>query len=288
MVHEPASDPVLGAVVSSYGAGWKLRLLAFFLIAIFAGIALLAAGSPQSGSGSALVAVVVVTLALIGLVQYFGSASKLVLFEHGIESSGRFGSKRIAWRDLDGYELQIVDSMAAAGAGAGGLVGGLLAHLVSRAMKPKEQPPNAVWLFGKDGTKIVLSAKTKGFEELTRTLVPSLADRLFAALKPAYDAGSEIAFGKKVTLERGVGITVKGLFGKPQVLPLEQAASAAVERGSFVIRRSDTNAAWQTLLAGSLRNPGVLQKFVEVLGRRHDEAVPMAWTNYTGDHLDRS
>lgn len=270
-------DPELGTVVSELRAGWGTRIAVFFLILVFMG--LLAAGVSQAEQAPLLLALVgVVTLALCGFTQFVLSASRVRLYQYGIERSGRFGRKRIAWQQLERYQLQIIDTAVIAGAG-GGLLGLLVARLVQRAMKPKEVVPNAVWLFDKSGTKLTLAGNVKGYPELVKQLIPSLTEQLFAQLKPVFDSGAPIAFGKKVALQRGVGITVSGAFGRKQVLPLEQAASATLDRAALVIRRSDNNAVWQSLQAASVANLGVLQKFVELAGRRYDEGVPLAWTS---------
>lgn len=273
----PPHDPELGAVVQELRAGWTVRVALCFLIVIFMAIGAAAASQSQDAA-LWLVLIGVLTLGLCALTLFILSASRVRLYQHGIERSGRFGRKRIAWNDLASYQLQIVDPALAAGAGAG-LIGVLVARLVVRAMKPKELVPNAVWLFSKSGGKLTLTSNVKGYKELVKQLVPSLDERLFAQLKPAFDGGAPLAFGKKVSLQRGVGITVTGLFGRQQVLPLEQAASATLESAAFVIRRSDTNAVWQSLQAASVANLGVLERFVEHAGRRYDEGVPLAWTS---------
>jgi hypothetical protein len=265
-------------LVSEHRASRAPRIALFLLILVlavpFAGAAF-AEGNLAVGigvSGTALVLIVVAQALL--------SKTRLRMFVHGVERRGPRGTKRIAWSNLASYQLQIVDNTAAVAGGAGGMLGVLVARAIVKAVKKTgEIAPTAVVLSAKDGTRIALSHDVIGYKELAKTLVPSLAERLFPAAKQEYDRGAEVSFGKKLTLQRGVGFTFTGLFGKKHVLPLAEVASAVVERTALVIRRRDTNAPWQTIPTIALENPGVLQRFIETGGRPHDDGLPLAWTS---------
>lgn len=272
------SDPELGAMVAQYGAAWGSRILLFVMLAVVAG-GFAVAGFAQDEMVLGLVSVAV-GVGLIVLVQVLLSKVRLRLFAHGLEHRGPFATRRIAWSNLESYNLQIIDSSVAVAGGAGGVLGLLIARAVMRAVKRnRDLVPNAVILLPKQGKRVVLSATIAGYKELTKTLLPDLAERIFPHARQIYEGGREVSFGKKLTLQRGVGLTFTGLFGKKHVLPLEQAASAKLEGAALVIRRSDTNAPWQTLQAAAVQNLGVLQRFVETGGRPYDEGMPMAWTS---------
>lgn len=270
------SDPELGAMVAEYGPAWTSRILLFVIIAAAAG------GFALAGFVNGEVALGLVSVAvgagLIALTQVLLAKVRLRLFVHGLEHRSPFTTRRIAWNQLGSYTLQIIDSTAAVAGGAGGVLGLLIARAVLKAVK-KDIVPNAVILQPKEGKRVVLSANIAGYKELLKTLLPELAERIFPHARQVYEGGREVSFGKKLTLQRGVGLTFTGLFGKKYVLPLEQAASAKLEGAALVIRRSDTNAPWQTLQAAAVQNLGVLQRFVEVGGRPYDEGMPMAWTS---------
>jgi hypothetical protein len=272
------SDPELGALVTEHGAAWGPRIGLFVLIALLGGLAAVVAFSQGQVPAGALI--VGGSLALMLLLQVLLSKVRLRIFVHGIERRGPLGTKRIPWSQLESYTLQIIDTTAAAAGGAGGVLGVLIARAIVKAVsKHRDLLPNAVILLGKDRRRVVLSANTAGYKDLVKTLVPSLVDRIFPSACEAFERGAEVSFGKKLSLQRGVGLTFTGLFGKKHVLPLEQAASATLEGTALVIRRSDSNAPWQTLPAAALQNPGVLQRFVETGGRPYDERLPMAWTS---------
>lgn len=272
------ADPELGPLRHELGPAWKARIAGFFLVLVFTGIPFFA--GMADGNALVMVASALVALVLVIVIQVVASAARVRVFEHGIERRGRFRTQRLAWNQLRAYQLQIIDTAVAAGGGAGGLLGALIARAVVNALnKGKEVVPNAVVLFGTDGSKLSLSANVKGYAELQQTLVPYLTERLFPQARQAFDSGSKISFGKKLTLQRGVGITVKGLFGKAHVLPLELADSVTLQRAAVEIRRSDTQAVWQSVAASQIDNLGVLQRFVATLGRRYDDGIPMAWTS---------
>jgi hypothetical protein len=275
---EMQSGSEMGAVEAEYGAGMKPRIAAFFLVGVFMG--LIALGVSQSDQAPLLLGLVaLVTAALMAFIQFVFGAVRVRIYQGGLESKGRFRTKRIAWDNLQKYQLQIIDSTMLAGA-AGGLAGVLVASLISKVRKSKSVPPNAVWIYGSDGTKIILSASVKGYASLLDTLLPSLDERLFPAVKTTYESGALVDFGKQLTLQRGSGITVSGLFGKKNVLPLGQAASAQIERAAFVIRHGETKAVWQSLQAATVMNPGVLQKFVDGnVMKQVDDEVPLVWSN---------
>ena len=277
MTQQQQVDPQLGPLVNELGPGWQSRVAGFFLVLVFAGIAILAG---VANDNSVLIALSAgVALALLGLVQFIATGARVRVYEHGIERCGRFRTRRMAWNDLRSYHLQIIDTAMAAG-GAGGVLGALLARAVIRAVrKNRELLPNSVILRAADGSKVVLSANVKGYADLLKTLVPFLAERLFPLARQAYDSGAQVSFGKKLSIQRGVGIKFNGLFGRTQVLPLELAASATLDQAAFAIRRNDTNAVWQSVPAAAVENLGVFQKFVTTFGKPYDDRVPMAWTS---------
>jgi len=271
-------DPEFGALVMERGSAWKQRLALFAVVALCAapvfGIA------AARGEWFIAIPTLGVALTLMLLTHVLLAKVRLRIFERGIERRGPLGTKRMAWHDFERYQLTIVDSTAAAGAGAGGVIGALVAQAVVKAVsKNSELVPAAITLHGRNRERVVLSATIVDYKDLVKTLVPSLAERIFPSARLAYENGAEVSFGKKLTLQRGVGLTFTGLLGKKYVLPLEQAASATLERTVLVIRQSDTNGAWQTINASSLHNVGVLQRFIETAGKPHDERLPMAWTS---------
>ena len=269
-------DPELGALLSEHGPARGPRIV-FVVLAVFALAGAVLGLVEESVVGGAIG----LGLAALSIaVERLLSKVRVRLFEHGIERRGPLGTKRIAWRALRTYQLQIIDTTAVAAGSAGGVLGALLARAIVKAInKSSELTPNAATLCAQDGTKIVLSASATGYKELLKTLVPALTERIFPVARQAFDAGAEVSFGKKLKLQRGVGMTLIGLFGKKHVLPLEQAASAVLEHTALVIRRADTNAVWQSIPATNIENLGVLQKFIELNGRRFDDRLPMAWTS---------
>jgi hypothetical protein len=275
-VAPPVVDSEFGALVDELRPAWKARITGFFLVLIFTAIPFL--GGLADGNVVVMVVSGALSVALIVLIQLVASAARVRVFVNGIERRGRFRSQRLAWSQLRAYQLQIVDKAIVA-AGVGGLLGVLLARLLIGALnKNKEPVPNAVVLLGADGSKLSLSANVKGYAELQKRLVPFLTELLLPQAQQAFESGMEVAFGKKLSLQRGVGITLKGVFGKPHVLPLELATSVTLERAAVHIRRADTNAIWQSLAANQIENLGVLQQLVARYGRRYDEGMPMAWT----------
>lgn len=276
----PLVDPKLGTLVNELGPAWKSRIAGFFLVLIFAGLPFL--GGLADGNTPLMVGSVLAAVVALAAIQIVASGARVRVFEHGIERRGRFRTQRLAWSELRAYQLQILDTavLAGAGAGLGGVLGVLIARGVLRALnKKRDVVPYAVVLFGVDGSKLSLTAQVKGYAELQKTLVPYLTDRLFPLAQQAFESGAVVSFGKKISVQRGAGITVKGLFGKPRVLPLELAASVTVTRAAVEIRRADTNAVWQTVAASQIENLGVLQRFVVTWGRRYDDGLPMAWTS---------
>ncbi len=270
-------DSELGPLVNELGPAWKSRIAGFFLVLIFAGLPFM--GGLADGNTPVMVVSVVGAVVLLAAIQFVASAARVRVFVHGIERRGRFRTQRLAWSQLRACNLQMLDTALVAGAGAGGVLGVLIARGVLRVLnKSADTVPNAVVLLGADGSKLTLSANVKGYAELQKTLVPYLTERLFTLAYPAFQSGAVVPFGAKLSLQRGVGITFKGLFGKLHVLPLELAASVVVQRAAVEIRRADTNAVWQTVAANHIENLGVLQRFVATLGRPYDDGLPMAWT----------
>jgi len=270
------SGTEMGALVAEYGAGYKPRLAAFFLVGVF--MSLIALGVSQEEQAPLLLGLIaLVSAALIAFIQYVFAAARVRLYQGGLESKGRFRTKRIAWANLQKYQLQIIDTAMLAWA-AGGIVGMAVAGLIAKGRKSKPATPNSVWIYGTDGVKIVLSASVKHYAKLLETLLPALDERLLLAARATYESGAVVDFGKHLTLQRGSGITVSGRFGKKHVLPLEQAASANIERAALVIRQGEAKSVWQSLQAAVVMNPGVFQKFIDGNVKPVPDDVPLVWT----------
>lgn len=246
------------------------------LFVVFPGIFVLVGflgDEPALGVGA-----LAVTAVAIGLTYFFLSGLKIVIHEHGIERTGRLGKKRVAWVDLESYRLQIVDQAVAAGA-AGGALGALIAGLVLRALrKNKALLPQAVIIQGRDGTKLSLPRNLARYEELLDGLLPQLVERLTGRLSPAFQRGESVQFGKSVSLQRGIGITVKGLFGTEQVLRLEELGTARVERAALVIRKVD-GSTWKSVPVAQVPNVGVFERLVaRAPAAAPADSMPLAWS----------
>lgn len=206
------------------------------------------------------------------------SGLKIVLHEHGIERHSRRGVTTIRWPELESYRLVLVDQSAAAGA-AGGALGALLVGLAMRYLgKKKALVPQSVILLAKNGKKLAFSPNLRGYEELLQRLIPDLDERLLAANLPAYQRGERLQFGKSLALQRGVGVSVKGMLSAEQTLPPAELGGASIERVLLVIRRSD-GSTWKTVAAGDVPNIGVFQKLL-VSERKptSPDSMNLAWS----------
>jgi hypothetical protein len=196
----------------------------------------------------------VLTLFLVSLICVQQAAVKVVTFTNGIQRSGMFGSKRLAFDQLQSYTLNIVDP-AQTSAGAGVLV-----MLLIRAFTSKNQKPTTVVLLGRDGSKVTIPNYLKGFDSLLESLLPFLADRLLAAAQYDLNRGVPVAFGARLVFDPGGNLTYTGMFKKQYVLPYANVASIQIERALVVITQRDTGKAWQRIHVRTVPNVGVLQK----------------------------
>jgi hypothetical protein len=270
-------DPQLGGVVSRWKAGWTQRIALFVVSWIFAGVVVLI------GAGTENVRVVllgiVIGCGLVGLIEYFHSGVEVVVYTNGIERRGRTGNKRIAWSALASYRLGMFDPAVIAGA-SGGVLGVLIFRAVLRARGNKPLVPRAVIIRDTQGTQVIVPDGLAGYRELIATLVPSLTDRLFPAAKRAFDSNQPVSFGDALVIQRNVGVTVKGLFGKKTTLPMADFSGATVDRARLLIHRKD-KPGWRALSMQSVANPGVLERLiVGTPGERIEgDGLPMAWTS---------
>jgi hypothetical protein len=250
-------DPQFGSLVSEHHVGgkhyWSLFALLLFLMALLlAGfIAALAAGVLIVGL--ALASLILGTvMALVVL-----SGVRVVVYTHGIERRGRFGSKRVAWDQLQSYTLNVVDP-SHAGAGAGGV----LAVLIIRLITSNDIKPRSVVLRGKNGEKVSIPHHLKDYNALLASLLPYLVDRLTPQVHQELSRGVAVAFGKRLTLDPQAGIVFSGVLGGKQSLPLSEVEGMAFERALLAIRRRGEPKPWQTVAIASIPNIGVLQRIV--------------------------
>ncbi|HYP74958.1 MAG TPA: DUF6585 family protein [Polyangiaceae bacterium] len=252
-----ALDAPFGPVVSEYQVGgkryWLLFGLLLFLCAVaLAGfIAVLAEGSLLGAAilGSLVAGIVLLLVVLSGV--------QVVVYTHGIERRGRFGSKRLAWQQLQSYTLNIVDP-AHVGAGAGGVLGVLIVRLFTS----NEIKPQSVVLRGKGGEKVTIPSQLKEYDALLTSLIPYLADRLAAHVHHELSRGVPVPFGKRLSLDPQAGIVFSGLLGGKQNLLFREVDSMVFERASLAIRRRGESKPWQTVPIAAVPNVGVLQRIV--------------------------
>ena len=256
-IQHPAVDAQFGPVVSEHHVGgkrywWLFALLLFLTVATLAGF--IAALANESLIGAALLALVVLGLVALLLVI---SGLRVTVFTHGIERRGRFGSKRLAWDQLDAYTLSVVDPSAAA---AG--VGGLIAMLIIRLITSNQIKPQSVLLRGKDGSKVTIPNQLKDYDALLASLIPYLTERLAAHVHRELSRGVGVGFGKRLALDPQAGIVFTGLLGGKQNLPFHEVESIVFERALLAIRRRGESKPWQTVAIAAVPNVGVLQKIV--------------------------
>jgi hypothetical protein len=271
-------DPQLGGVVSRWKAGWTQRIALFVISWIFAGIVVLIGASTENVR--LVLLGVVIGCGLVGLIEYFQSGVEVVVYTNGIERRGRTGKKRIAWSALASYRLNMIDPMVVAGA-TGGLIGALIVRAVLRIRgNDKAVTPRAVIIRDTQGTQVIVPDGLAGYKELIATLVPSLTDRLFPAAKRAFDSNQSVSFGDALVIQRNVGVTVKGLFGKKTTLPMADFSGATVDRARLLIHKKGKRG-WHALGIPSVENLGVFERLVVgTPGEPIDsDGLPMAWTS---------
>lgn len=250
-------DPQFGPAVSESKLGGKnywtvVSLLSFLGVCTLAGfIATLVA---ESVVGSLLLALLVLLLVLS---VWAFSGTRVVVFTHGIERRGRFGSKRLAWDQLQSYTLNVVDpSHAAAGAG------GLIAVALIRLLTSNEIKPQAVVLRGKNKEKVTIPNHLKDYDSLLASLIPFLTERLAAQVHQELSRGVPVTFGKRLTLDPQAGIVFNGLLGGKQSAPFHEIESLVFERALLAIRKHGQPKPWQTVAIVAIPNVVVLQKIV--------------------------
>jgi len=250
-------DPQFGPVVSEYHMGGKRYwpLFGFILLLCLLGsagfIALLAEGE--------LIAAAVVGAFVLGMVLLLVTLSgvRIIVYTHGIERRGRFGSKRLGWEQLQSYTLNVVDP-AQAGAGAGGVLGMLIVRLVTS----NDIKPQSVVLRGKSGEKVTIPSQLKDYDGLLGSLLPYLAQRLAAQVQLELSRGVPVAFGKRLSLDPQGGVVFTGVLGGKQNLPFHEVDSIVFERALLAIRRRGEAKAWQTVRIAAVPNVGALQQVV--------------------------
>ncbi|MET0793932.1 MAG: DUF6585 family protein [Polyangiaceae bacterium] len=250
-------DAQFGPVVSEHHAGGKSYWLLFGLL-LFLG-ALVLAGFIAALAGGSLEGGLVLGLLLFGLVILLVALSgvRVTVYTQGIERRGRFGSKRLAWDQLEAYTLAVVDpSHAATG------VGGLIGALVIRLLTSNEIKPQSVVLRGKGGAKLTIPNRLKDYDALLSSLVPYLTERLAAQVHQELSRGVAVGFGKRLALDPQGGVVFTGLLGGKQNLPFHEVESIVFERALLAIRRRGEAKPWQTVAIAAVPNVGVLQKIV--------------------------
>ena len=250
-------DPQLGSVVSEWRAGAGRRVMLALLTLILGG-ALAAIGA---GNDSMVVVIIAVLLTLLFLALVFVQQGMLrvVSYTHGIERSGLFGKKRILFDQLASITMVIVDPAATAASQ------GLIVVLIVRLLTKKDRKPQSVVLTALDNTKLTIPGYLKGFDDVLGSLLPYLTERLFAKAQYDLSRGQAIPFGKRLLLDPAWNLTYTGLLGGKTVLPLNAVASANVERGVVLIQPRDQKKPWQRILARTMPNLTVFQRFVALV-----------------------
>jgi len=185
------------------------------------------------------------------------SGVRVIVYTHGVERRGRFGSKRLGWDQLQSYTLNVIDP-AHAGAGAGGVLGMLVVRLVTS----NQIKPQSVVLRGKNGEKVAIPNQLKEYDALLASLIPYLADRLTVQVHQELSRGVPVGFGKRLTLDPRAGLVFSGLLGGKQNLPFHEIESLLFERALLAIRRRGEPKPWQTVAIAAVPNVGVLQNIV--------------------------
>jgi uncharacterized protein DUF6585 len=250
-------DPQFGPIITEHHVGgkryWSLFVLVLFLclVALAGFIATLAEGSLL---GASLLGLLIFGMVLVLLVL---SGVRIIVYTHGIERRGRFGSKRLGWDQLQSYTLNIVDPSHVA-AGAGGVIGMLIVRLVTS----NELKPQAVVLRGKGGEKLTIPNQLKDYDALLGSLIPYLTERLALQVHQELSRGIAVGFGKRLSLDPQAGLVFSGLLGGKQNLPFHDVESIVFERAQLAIRRHGVAKPWQTVALAVIPNVGVFQKIV--------------------------
>ena len=253
-------DPQLGSAVSEWRVGGARPVLLGLLIVVLGGglIAALVAGLGDEQPVLAVLSSALV-LGLVVLLLALVTGPRVVVYTHGIERTGRFGKRRLAWDQLQSYTLNYVDPGSAAIAGGGG---GLLVMLLIRALTSKKTKPQSITLLGSDAKRLTLSNHLKGYETLLDSLLPYLTDRLLANVHQAMSRGIVVPFGRQLALDPAAGVVFTGLIlRKKESLALSEIESTDVERGVLLIRKRGQQKPWQRIAARGVPNLGVFQKF---------------------------
>jgi len=253
----PFIDPQFGPAVSESRVGGKKYWTVVGLLAILGLCALagfVAALLAESVIGALLVAILIL---LLVLAVWALSGTRVIVYTHGIERRGRFGSKRLGWDQLQSYTLNIVDP-AHAGAGAGGV----LAVLLIRLLTSNEIKPQSVVLRGKNKEKVTIPNQLKDYDALLASLIPFLTERLAAQVHQELSRGVPVSFGKRLSLDPQAGVVYSGLLGGKQSAAFHEVESLVFERALLAIRKHGQPKAWQTVAIAAIPNVVVLQRIV--------------------------
>jgi hypothetical protein len=114
-------------------------------------------------------------------------------------------------------------------------------------------------------------------------LIPYLTERLLPAARQAYDSGTPVAFGKRLSIQKGAGIRVRGVLGGQKVLPFAEFASVGLERAVLAIRKKDKRRPWKNVAIRDVPNVHVFVRLAE-LGQPPAEADDLPLRGrYDGD-----
>jgi hypothetical protein len=271
-------DPEFGPLVSELRAGLRVRLASTVLLLVIGGLFVLV-GMAQDELGLTAIASLA-TLPPLAFVYYQQGGLRVRLYTHGVERSGRFAKRRLPWDRLQSYRLNVMDMSAvamagAAGGGLGGIVGGLVAHSLTKKLQTRQ----ALVLFGTDGSKLTIGDDLKQYHAVAESLIPYLTERLLPAARQAYDRGTPVAFGKRLSIQKGAGIRVTGVLGGQKLLPFAELASVGLERAALAIRKKDKRRPWKLVATSAVPNVHVFVRLAE-LGKPPAEPddLPLAWT----------
>ncbi len=273
------SDPEFGPLITELRAGLRVRLALTFLFLVVGGLFVLVGAAQEDGVLTAIA--IATTLLPIVFVFYQQTGIRVRIYAGGVERSGRFGKRRLAWDQLQNYQLNIMDmgavAMAGAAGGLGGIVGGLIAHSVVK--KTSWNVRQRIVLFQTDGKKITIGDDLKGYQTAANSLIQRLTERFFPAAARAYNSGAPVAFGKRLSIQKGVGITVAGRFGGQNLLPFAELASVGLERAALAIRKKDQKQPWKNVEIRVVPNVHVFLRLAEIdKPRAQPDDVPLAWS----------
>ena len=262
-------DPQFGPLVSESNVGGKRYWTAIGLV-LFLGVFALVGFVATLAEGLVLGALLL-GLLIFGLVLAVGvlSGVRVIVYTHGIERRGRFGSKRLGWDQLQSYTLNVVDPSHAA-AGAAGVIGVLIVRLLSS----NDIKPQAVVLRGKNGEKVTIPNQLKDYDSLLASLIPYLTERLAGQVHSELSRGVPVAFGKRLTLDPQSGIVFNGLLGGKHSASFHEIESMTFERALLAIRKRGETKAWQNVAIAAIPNVVVLQKIVMQASRPQQAPPP--------------